>query len=217
MKTIYAFGTGLTSALQVRHPARLSSSAREGCRGLPWYRELIQLRCAIPNLLFLTEFAMLYCTFMAIDLCRVSVLQRRAMLHRTQTPTRPILRPHVSGIEFFSGMRPNRAFAFGATTTRRVKNPKLQHEHPRYFFVADWQRADHPLRIAWCDWSTPSTPSSTDCGRRDPAQATLFVQSKVPQHAELTVLMSFFTSALVAGAGADLQGLSGQARNSDVI
>lgn len=76
-----------------------------------------------------------------------------------------------------------------------VKNwVKLQHEHPCFFFVADW----HALTT---HYETPDVIEENVydmvvdwiAAGIDPAQATLFVQSRVPQHAELTLLLSFFT------------------------
>jgi len=71
---------------------------------------------------------------------------------------------------------------------------KLQHEHPCFYFVADWhaltthyedpQVIEANVYEMVIDWIASGI---------DPAQATLFVQSKVPQHAELTLLLSFFT------------------------
>jgi tryptophanyl-tRNA synthetase len=71
---------------------------------------------------------------------------------------------------------------------------KLQHEHPCFFFVADW----HALTT---HYETPDIIEENVydmvvdwiAAGIDPAQATLFAQSKVPQHAELTLLLSFFT------------------------
>ena len=71
---------------------------------------------------------------------------------------------------------------------------RLQHEYPCLFFVADW----HALTTHYenpeileenvfemvIDWIASGI---------DPAQATLFIQSKVPQHAELTLYLSFIT------------------------
>ncbi len=71
---------------------------------------------------------------------------------------------------------------------------KLQHEHPCYFFVADWHAlTTHYETPAVIEEYTHDTVIDWIAAGVDPAQATLFVQSKVPQHAELTVLMSFFT------------------------
>ena len=71
---------------------------------------------------------------------------------------------------------------------------KLQHEYPCFFFVADW----HALTT---HYETPEVIEAYTyelvidyiAAGIDPAQATLFAQSKVPAHAELTLLLSFFT------------------------
>jgi len=71
---------------------------------------------------------------------------------------------------------------------------KLQHEHPCLFFVADWHALtthyEDPAVIGenvWdmvIDWLAAGV---------DPSQATLFIQSRVPEHAELHLLMSMIT------------------------
>jgi tryptophanyl-tRNA synthetase len=71
---------------------------------------------------------------------------------------------------------------------------KLQNEHPCLFFVADWHALttayDEPGTIgenAWemvIDWLAAGV---------DPSQATLFIQSRVPEHAELHLLLSMMT------------------------
>jgi tryptophanyl-tRNA synthetase len=71
---------------------------------------------------------------------------------------------------------------------------KLQHEHECLFFVADWHALtthyDEPQQIeqhVWdmvIDWLAAGV---------DPAQATLFIQSQVPAHAELHLLLSMIT------------------------
>jgi tryptophanyl-tRNA synthetase len=71
---------------------------------------------------------------------------------------------------------------------------RLQHEHPCLFFVADWhaltthyEDPDVIARNVWdmvIDWLAAGV---------DPAQATLFIQSRVPEHAELHLLMSMIT------------------------
>lgn len=71
---------------------------------------------------------------------------------------------------------------------------KLQHEHECLFFVADWHALtthyDDPAQIeqhVWdmvIDWLAAGV---------DPAQATLFIQSQVPAHAELHLLLSMIT------------------------
>ena len=71
---------------------------------------------------------------------------------------------------------------------------KLQAEYPCLFFAADWHALttdyDNPKGIeasVWemiVDWLAAGV---------DPAQATIFIQSRVPEHAELHLLMSMMT------------------------
>jgi tryptophanyl-tRNA synthetase len=71
---------------------------------------------------------------------------------------------------------------------------KLQHEYECLFFVADWHALtthyDEPAQIrqhVWdmvIDWLAAGV---------DPAHATLFIQSQVPGHAELHLLLSMIT------------------------
>ena len=72
---------------------------------------------------------------------------------------------------------------------------ELQYEYECYFFVADW----HALTTGYED--TPQLESNV-CGRcvidwlaagLNPAVATLFIQSRVPEHAELHLLLSMIT------------------------
>ncbi len=71
---------------------------------------------------------------------------------------------------------------------------RLQHEHPCFFFVADWHAlTSHYQTPEVIEQYTYDTVIDWIGAGLDPSQATMFVQSRVPQHAELTVLMSFFT------------------------
>jgi tryptophanyl-tRNA synthetase len=93
-----------------------------------------------------------------------------------------------------SGMRPTGALHFGHYHGVLKNWIKLQHEHQCLFFVADWHALtthyDDPGTIenhAWdmvVDWLAAGV---------DPAQAVLFIQSKVPEHAELHLLLSMIT------------------------
>ena len=71
---------------------------------------------------------------------------------------------------------------------------RLQHEYECYFFVADW----HALTTHYDDASTMGDHvwdmviDWLACGI-DPGDATLFIQSRVPEHAELYVLLSMVT------------------------
>ncbi|WP_295009350.1 tryptophan--tRNA ligase [uncultured Dechloromonas sp.] len=93
-----------------------------------------------------------------------------------------------------SGMRPTGALHLGHYHGVLKNWVKLQHEYPCLFFVADWHalttQYDNPLGIEKSsmdmviDWLAAGV---------DPNQATLFIQSKVPEHAELHLLMSMMT------------------------
>jgi tryptophanyl-tRNA synthetase len=93
-----------------------------------------------------------------------------------------------------SGMRPTGHLHLGHYHGVLKNWVKLQHEHPCLFFVADWHALtthyDTPEMIeesVWdmlIDWLAAGV---------DPAQATLFIQSRVPEHAELHLLLSMIT------------------------
>ena len=93
-----------------------------------------------------------------------------------------------------SGMRPTGAMHLGHYHGALKNWVRLQNEFPCLFFAADW----HALTTHYED---PSVIESTVwdmfvdwlAAGIDPAKATLFIQSRVPQHAELTMLLSFFT------------------------
>ncbi len=71
---------------------------------------------------------------------------------------------------------------------------RLQHEHPCLFFVADWHALtthyDTPEVIGESVWDMLIDWLAAGV---DPAQATLFIQSRVPEHAELHLLLSMIT------------------------
>ena len=93
-----------------------------------------------------------------------------------------------------SGMRPTGALHLGHYHGALKNWVRLQSEYPCYYFVADWHALtthyDEPGSIeanVWemvIDWLAAGI---------DPAQATLFIQSRVPEHAELHTLMSMIT------------------------
>jgi len=93
-----------------------------------------------------------------------------------------------------SGMRPTGAMHLGHYHGALKNWLKLQNEYPCLFFAADW----HALTTHYED---PSVIEATVWEMFidwlavgiDPSKATLFIQSRVPQHAELTLLLSFFT------------------------
>ena len=93
-----------------------------------------------------------------------------------------------------SGMRPTGALHLGHYNGVLENWLKLQNEYQCLFFVADWHALtthyESPEVIennVWdmlIDWLAAGI---------DPSQATLFIQSKVPEHAELHLLMSMIT------------------------
>ena len=93
-----------------------------------------------------------------------------------------------------SGMRPTGRLHLGHYHGVLKNWVKLQAEYPCLFFAADWHALttdyDNPKGIeasVWemiVDWLAAGV---------DPAQATIFIQSRVPEHAELHLLMSMMT------------------------
>jgi tryptophanyl-tRNA synthetase len=93
-----------------------------------------------------------------------------------------------------SGMRPTGNLHLGHYHGVLKNWIKLQNEYPCLFFVADW----HALTTHY-DTSEIIEPNVWDmlvdwlAAGVDPAQATLFIQSRVPEHAELHLLLSMIT------------------------
>ena len=93
-----------------------------------------------------------------------------------------------------SGMRPTGRLHLGHYHGVLANWIKLQHEYPCLFFVADW----HALTTAYDEPGT-ITGNATEmvidwlAAGVDPSQATIFIQSKVPEHAELHLLLSMMT------------------------
>ena len=93
-----------------------------------------------------------------------------------------------------SGMRPTGALHLGHYHGVLKNWVRLQHEYECFYFVADWHALtthyDEPGIIAdnvWemvVDWLAAGI---------DPSSAKLFIQSRVPEHAELHLLLSMFT------------------------
>lgn len=93
-----------------------------------------------------------------------------------------------------SGMRPTGWLHLGHYHGVLENWVRLQHTHDCYFFVADWHALtthyDDPRALAGhtrdmvIDWLAAGV---------DPEKATIFVQSAMPEHAELHVLLSMGT------------------------
>jgi tryptophanyl-tRNA synthetase len=93
-----------------------------------------------------------------------------------------------------SGMRPTGRLHLGHYHGVLANWVKLQHEYPCLFFVADWHALttdyDEPGGIAKNAWDMVIDWLAAGV---DPAQATIFIQSRVPEHAELHLLLSMMT------------------------
>ena len=93
-----------------------------------------------------------------------------------------------------SGMRPTGRLHLGHYHGVLKNWVELQHEYQCFFFVADWHALtthyDDPSIIpdsVWdmvIDWLAAGV---------NPGEATLFIQSRVPEHAELHLLLSMIT------------------------
>ena len=93
-----------------------------------------------------------------------------------------------------SGMRPTGALHLGHYHGVLKNWVKLQHEYECLYFVADWhaltthyETPEIVEQNVWdmvIDWLAAGV---------DPAQTTLFIQSRVPEHAELHLLLSMVT------------------------
>ncbi|MDD5059168.1 MAG: tryptophan--tRNA ligase [Sideroxydans sp.] len=93
-----------------------------------------------------------------------------------------------------SGMRPTGSLHLGHYHGVLKNWVEMQHQYECLFFVADWHALtthyDSPQIIeqnVWdmvIDWLAAGV---------DPSQATLFIQSRVPEHAELNLLLSMIT------------------------
>ena len=94
-----------------------------------------------------------------------------------------------------SGMRPTGRMHIGHYHGALKNWVRLQQEHECYFFVADWhalttnyESPESMQESVWemvIDWLAAGL---------DPAQCTIFIQSRVPEHAELSLLLGMITS-----------------------
>jgi tryptophanyl-tRNA synthetase len=93
-----------------------------------------------------------------------------------------------------SGMRPTGALHLGHYHGVLKNWVRLQNEYPCLFFVADWHALtthyDDPRVIAQSTWEMVIDWLAAGV---DPEKAIVFIQSKVPEHAELHLLLSMMT------------------------
>jgi tryptophanyl-tRNA synthetase len=93
-----------------------------------------------------------------------------------------------------SGMRPTGSLHLGHYHGVLKNWIRLQHEYECLFFVADWHALtthyETPHTIAENVWNMVIDWLAAGV---NPANATLFIQSRVPEHAELHLLLSMMT------------------------
>lgn len=93
-----------------------------------------------------------------------------------------------------SGMRPTGRLHLGHYHGVLKNWARLQYEYPCLFFVADWHALtttyDQPDVISQATWEMLIDWLAAGI---DPNQATLFIQSRVLEHAELHLLLSMIT------------------------
>ena len=93
-----------------------------------------------------------------------------------------------------SGMRPTGMLHLGHYHGAIKNWVRLQSEYPCFFFVADWHALtthyDTPEVIAEHVWDMVIDWLAAGI---DPTQAVLFIQSRIPEHAELHALLSMIT------------------------
>jgi len=93
-----------------------------------------------------------------------------------------------------SGMRPTGSLHLGHYHGVLKNWVRLQSEYPCFFFVADWHALtthyESPELIEESVWEMVIDWLAAGV---DPSQATLFIQSKVPEHSELFLLLAMGT------------------------
>ncbi len=93
-----------------------------------------------------------------------------------------------------SGMRPTGALHLGHYHGVLKNWLKLQHEYECFFFVADWHAlTTHYVDTSIIEQSVWDMVIDWLAVGIDPGEACLFIQSKVPEHAELHLLLSMIT------------------------
>ncbi len=102
--------------------------------------------------------------------------------------------PRVTKGRILSGMRPTGKLHLGNYVGALRNWVNLQEEYECFFFIADW----HALTTDYADTRNVKQNSMEVmldylAAGLDPEKSTLFIQSHVPQHAELHLLFSMIT------------------------
>ena len=100
----------------------------------------------------------------------------------------------VSQQRVLSGMRPTGRLHLGHYHGVLKNWIELQHEYDCFFFVADWHALtthyEDPRLIEQSVWDMVTDWLAAGL---NPGSATLFIQSRIPEHAELHLLLSMMT------------------------
>ncbi len=110
------------------------------------------------------------------------------------SPTNPTATSSPARKRVLSGMRPTGKLHLGNYMGALYNWLQLQHKYECYFFIADW----HALTTDYADTSnlrqnTLDVALDWLGAGLDPETCVLFVQSHVPQHAEMHLLFSMIT------------------------
>jgi len=93
-----------------------------------------------------------------------------------------------------SGMRPTGMLHLGHYQGVLKNWVRLQHEHECLFFVADWHAlTTHYEDVAVIEQNVWDMVIDWIAAGVDPSRAVMFIQSQVPEHAELHLLLSMMT------------------------
>lgn len=97
-----------------------------------------------------------------------------------------------------TGMRPTGALHLGHYVGALRNWLKVQHENECYFLIADYQAlSDHADDVAGIRQSVMDVAMDWLAVGLDPDLSAFCIQSLIPEHAELTMLLSFITSMSV--------------------
>jgi tryptophanyl-tRNA synthetase len=125
------------------------------------------------------------------------VLTRRTISRSTLESIDRMPEPAISSSRprVLSGMRPTGKLHLGNYMGALANWVELQDDYECYFFIADW----HALTTDYADTSqivanTRDVLLDYLAAGLDPERSVLFLQSKVPQHAELFLILSMITS-----------------------
>lgn len=99
----------------------------------------------------------------------------------------------MSNMRILSGIQPSGQLTLGNYIGAMINFVSLQHEHDCFFMVVDLHAITVPQEPAALREQSESVAALFVAAGLDPAKAAIFMQSHVPQHAELGWLMTTLT------------------------